>query len=259
MEFVYRYHYLIGQLVRRDVILKYRGSFLGIAWSFLYPLLLLSVFTLVFGNIIGSKWSTRGSGIDLALFIYCGLLVFTPFAEVFNAAPRLLQNYQAYVKKILFPTEILPVVSVLTASVHGLVNLLVLSLAAVYAGHQHPLLLLAPLVLLPAWLFLLGCAWILTAMGAYVRDLIHLMPVLTQLMMFLSPVFYPIEAAPPLLQQFSQINPLAMTILDMRKVVLNGDSPHWGHWLLMLLACLGMAILGYVFFRRCKEDYADVI
>ena len=259
LDFIHRHYYLITQLVRRDVVLKYRGSFLGIAWSFLYPLILLATFTLVFGNIISSKWGAQGSGIELALFIYCGLLVFTPFAEVANATPRLLQNYQAYVKKIIFPTEILPLVSVMTATVHGLVNLLVLVLVAAIAGHLHAMLLLVPLVLLPAWLFLLGCAWFFAAAGAYVRDLIHVMPVLTQLVMFLSPVFYPVEAAPPLLRQLSLANPLAVAMQDTRRAVLDGLPPQWGNWLPMLVACLAIAVMGYIFFRRGKEEFVDVL
>jgi lipopolysaccharide transport system permease protein len=254
-----RHHYLIAQLVRRDVLLKYRGSFLGITWSFLYPLLLLATFTLVFGSVIGSKWGTRGSGVDLALFIYCGLLVFTPFAEVAGTTPRLLQSYQAYVKKIIFPTEILPLVSVLSATVHGLVNLAILVLVAVFAGHMHIMLLLVPLVLLPAWLFILGMAWFLAAVGAYVRDLIHVMPVLIQLTMFLSPVFYPVEAAPALLRQVHLVNPLAMAMQDTRRAVLEGLSPQWGIWFAMLVIGLAVAILGYKFFQHRKEEFADVL
>ena len=251
--------YLLAQLVRRDVLLKYRGSILGIGWSFLYPLLLLAAFTLVFGGVLGAKWGTKGTGIELALFIYCGLLVFTPFAEVASATPRLLQNYQAYVKKIIFPTELLPLVNVLAATLHGLVNLLVLVLVAALAGHSHPMLLLVPLILLPAWLFTLGIAWFLAAAGAYVRDLIHVMPVATQLLMFLSPVFYPLEAAPVFLQKIHQINPLAIAMEDTRRAVLDGLPPQWQPWFVMLGVGALAAYTGFKFFMNSKEEFADVI
>ena len=251
--------YLLAQLVRREVLLKYRGSILGIGWSFLYPLLLLGAFTLVFGGVLGAKWGTQGTGIELALFIYCGLLVFTPFAEVASTTPRLLQNYQAYVKKIIFPTELLPLVNVLAATMHGLANLLVLVLIAAIAGHLHAMLLLAPLVLLPAWLFTLGVAWFLAAAGAYVRDLTHVMPVATQLLMFLSPVFYPLQAAPALLQTVHQFNPLAIAMEDTRRVVLQGVPPDWTLWGAMLVIGILAAWAGYTFFVRSKEDFADVI
>lgn len=251
--------YLLAQLVRREVLLKYRGSVLGLGWSFLYPLLLLGAFTLVFGGVLGAKWGTTGTGIELALFIYCGLLVFTPFAEVASSTPRLLQSYQAYVKKIIFPTQLLPLVNVLAALVHGLVNLLVLILIAALAGHLQPMLLLAPVVLLPAWLFTLGVAWFLAAAGAYVRDLIHVMPVATQLLMFLSPVFYPLDAAPAFLQKIHLANPLAIAMEDTRRVVLDGLPPHWTMWGVMLCVGALAAWAGYAFFMRSKEDFADVI
>lgn len=259
MRFFTRHGYLLAQLVRREMLLKYRGSVLGIGWSFLYPLLLLATFTLVFGGVLGAKWGTRGTGIELALFIYCGLLVFTPFAEVAGATPRLLQNYQAYVKKIIFPTELLPLVIVLVATIHGLVNLLVLALVAMFAGQLQPMLLLVPLILLPAWLFILGMAWFLAAAGAYVRDLVHVMPVLIQLLMFLSPVFYPIDAAPAFLRQIHQINPLAMAMEDTRRAALQGLPPQWHIWFAMLVIGLAVAAIGYAFFMRSKEEFADVI
>lgn len=251
--------YLLAQLVRREVLLKYRGSILGIGWSFLYPLLLLAAFTLVFGGVLGAKWGTKGTGIELALFIYCGLLVFTPFAEVASSTPRLLQNYQAYVKKIIFPTELLPLVNVLAATVHALANLLVLMVIAALVGHVQPMLLLAPVVLLPAWLFTLGVAWFLAAAGAYVRDLTHVMPVATQLLMFLSPIFYPLQVAPAFLQWMHQFNPLAIAMEDTRRVVLDGVPPDWTSWLIMLCVGALAAYAGHSFFMRSKEDFADVI
>lgn len=258
-RFLNQHGYLLAQLVRREVLLKYRGSILGIGWSFLYPLLLLAAFTLVFGGVMGAKWGTKGTGIELALFIYCGLLVFTPFAEVASSTPRLLQNYQAYVKKIIFPTELLPLVNVLAATLHGVVNLLVLVLVAALAGHFHPMLLLVPLILLPAWLFTLGVAWFLAAAGAYVRDLAHVMPVATQLLMFLSPVFYPLDAAPVFLRQIHQINPLAFAMEDTRRAVLDGLPPQWHIWFAMLGIGVFSAYAGYMFFMRSKEEFADVI
>jgi len=256
---LFSHHYLIGQLVRREVLLKYRGSALGVGWSFFYPLLLLAAFTLVFGGVMGVNWNAKGNGIDFALFIYCGLLVFTPFAEVAGSTPRLLQNYQAYVKKIIFPTEVLPLVNVLAATVHALVNFLVLAIAAMLTGHLHPLLLLAPLMLLPAWLFTLGAAWFLAAAGAYVRDLTHVMPVLIQLLMFLSPVFYPLEAAPAWMRSVHSLNPLAAAMEDTRRVVLQGMQPQWEAWLIMLSIGVLVAIAGHAFFMRGKEGFADVI
>lgn len=259
---LWRHRYLIGQLVRRDVLLKYRGSYLGIGWSFLYPLLLLVTFTLVFGGVFGGRWGSAGEGmrgLELALFIYCGLAVFIPFSEVISTAPRLLLSNQNFVKKIIFPTEILPLVSLLSATIHGTAHLLLLLLAALLAGHAHASMLLAPIALLPVWLFTLGLAWLITAAGVYVRDLAHGMPVLVQLLMFLSPVFYPLSAAPGFLRTLHSFNPLALAMEDMRRTVLMGQPPDWGNWLAMLATGFIFAALGHAFFVRCREEFADVL
>ena len=254
--------YLIYQLVRREVVLKYRGSVLGLGWSFLYPLLLLAAFTLVFGGVFGGRWgeaSEGRSGIHMALFIYCGLAVFTPFAEVMTNAPRLLLSNQNFVKKIVFPTEILPVVSLLAASLHGLAHLALLALGAFLTGHRHPSALLITIVLLPAWLFTLGLAWFITAAGAYLRDLAHGIPVLAQFLMFVLPVFYPGNAAPGVLKTLNTYNPLARAMEDMRGVLLTGQYPDWTIWLSTFAMGAASALLGYVFFMRCREEFADVL
>lgn len=259
---LWRHRYLIGQLVRRDVLLKYKGSYLGVGWSFLYPLLLLSAFTLVFGGVFGGRWGGASGGmkgLELALFMYCALVVFTPFSEVITTTPRLLLANQNFVKKIIFPTEILPLVTLLSASVHGAAHLLILLLAALLAGHVHASLLFAPIALLPVWLFTLGLAWFLTAAGAYVRDLAHGMPVLAQLLMFMLPVFYPLSAAPGFLRTLHAFNPLALAMEDMRRTVLMGLAPNWSGWLAMLVTSLAFATLGYAFFTRCREEFADVL
>lgn len=259
---IWQHRYLIGQLVKRDVLLKYKGSYLGIGWSFLYPLLLLVTFTLVFGGVFGGRWNSGSGGmhgLELALFIYCGLTVFTPFSEVISTAPRLLLSNQNFVKKIIFPTEILPLVSLLSASVHGTAHLLLLLLAASLAGHAHASLLLVPAVFLPVGLFTLGLAWLIAAAGVYVRDLTHGMPVLVQLLMFLSPVFYPLAASPGFLRSLHAFNPLALAMEDMRRTVLMGLPPDWGTWGGMLALGLPFAVMGYAFFVRCKEEFADVL
>lgn len=254
--------YLIYQLVRREVVLKYRGSVLGLGWSFLHPLLLLAAFTLVFGGVFGGRWGEGNqgrSGIEMALFIYCGLAVFTPFAEVITNASRVLLSHQNFVKKIIFPTEILPVVSLLAASIHGLAHMSLLVLATVAAGHAQPTVLLLPMVLLPVWLFTLGLAWFIAAAGAYLRDLAHGIPVLTQLLLFILPVFYPGHAAPGALRTWNAYNPLALAIEDMRDLLLTGRSPDWSTWLATLAAGIACALLGYVLFMRCREEFADVL
>jgi lipopolysaccharide transport system permease protein len=256
------HRYLIGQLVRREVLVKYRGSLLGIGWSFLYPLLLLLAFTLVFSGVFGGRWGeteARRSGIEMALFIFCGMAVFMPFSEVITSAPRLLASNQNFVKKIIFPVELLPLVAVLAALIHGAVLLLLLAGAAVLAGDGSATMLLAPVALFPVWLFTLGIAWFIAAAGAYVRDLAHGMPVVAQFLMFVLPVFYPTSVAPGALRSLNAVNPLALAIEDLRRTLLAGQGPDWGPWSLSLLFGAAAAIAGYVFFMHCREEFADVV
>jgi lipopolysaccharide transport system permease protein len=259
---LFKHRYLIWQLVRRDVLLKYKGSYLGIGWSFLYPLLLLSAFTLVFSGVFGGRWkggTTGMQGLNYTLFIYCGLVIFTSFSEVITSSPRLLLANQNFVKKIIFPTEILPLISLLSASIHGMANLILLILAALISGHIHTSALLVPITLLPVWLFTLGLTWFLTAAGTYIRDLAHGMPVLMQMLMFMLPVFYPINSAPAFLRALNAFNPLALAIEDIRRTLLSGELPNWSSWLSMLLIGFFFVIIGYNFFTYCKEEFADVI
>ncbi|MBN8517269.1 MAG: ABC transporter permease [Candidatus Accumulibacter sp.] len=259
---LYIHRYLLGQLVRREVLARYRGSSLGIGWSLLHPLLLLFVFTLVFGSVFGGRWGSGGeskSGFEMALFIYCGLAVFLPFSEVVSGAPRLLLANQHFVRKIVFPTEILPVVSLIAASIHGITQITILIAGTILAGHLHATVLLVPLVLLPAWLMTLGLAWFLAAAGAYVRDLAHGVPILTQLLMFMLPICYPNYAGPDILQRINGINPLALAMEDLRRTLLNGEPPLWTIWFTMLAVGATCAVFGYAFFARCHEEFADVL
>ena len=257
-----KHRFLIKQLTKRDLLSQYRGSYLGIGWSFLYPLLLLCGYTLVFSGVFGGRWGqNKGSanGIELALFIYCGLVVFFPLSEVLTNTPRILLSHQNFVKKIIFPTQILPLISTLSASIRGGAHVLLLVCAAFLTGHVHPSVLLVPVILFPAWLIMLGLAWFMAAVGAYVRDLAHGMPIFMQLMMFLLPVFYPSAAAPDPLRALHNIDPLSQTIDGVRRVILEGSRPDWHIWWITLIAGFIFAFLGYIFFMQCKEEFADVL
>lgn len=256
------HRYLLGQLIRREVLARYRGSALGIGWSFLHPLLLLFAFTLVFGGVFGGRWGAEDAGktgFEMALFIYCGLAVFVPFSEVIGSAPKVLVANQHFVRKVVFPLETLPLASLAAASIHGAAHVLLLALAVMLAGHIHATALLAPLILLPAWLLTLGLAWGLAAAGAYVRDIGHGMPVLTQLLMFALPVFYPSSVAPGPLRAINEINPVALAIEDLRRSLIAGAAPDWDRWLAMLAIGAGSAVLGHALFAHCREEFADVL
>lgn len=256
---LFKHRHIVAQLTKRDVLLKYRGSYLGISWSFLYPLLMLLAFTFVFGQIFTARWPQTESAAPAALVIYCGLIVFSIFSEIASRAPVLILGYPSYVKKIIFPLETLPLMLMLSAFIHGAINLAILLIGVLLFGQLHATVLLAPIVLIPLALFSLGLAWFLAASGVFVRDLVNVMPVFVQIILFLSPVFYPISAVPKYFHWFHRMNPLSIVIEDFRRVALWGEMPHWEAWGQVLAVSIGVAVIGYAFFVRSKEQFADVV
>lgn len=255
-----RYAYLAGALAYREIVAKYRGSYLGIAWSMLYPLAILGAFAFVFGRVIEVRWpgAERFPGAQ-PLLMYCGLVVFGFFSETIGTAPRFLLGYQTYIKKTVFPSEILPVVLVAATTFHALINLALLMLGIAALGQLHESILLLPLVLLPMWLITLGLAWFLAALGAYLRDIVHVVPVVLQLLMFLSPVFYPIDAVPAPLRGLYAINPIASLIELLRDVAIWGRAPEWTSWAMLTATGVLLCVAGCAFFMRCKSELADVL
>jgi lipopolysaccharide transport system permease protein len=255
-----RNRYLIGQLVMREVLLKYKGSYMGVGWSFLHPLLLLATYTLVFGKAFGGHWAqSNSSETPYALFVFCGLVVFNLFSEVTSIAPRYIFGYSSYIKKIIFPSEILPVVLFLSACIHSCISLIILSFAVLLFGSIFWTALLTPLILIPFLLFILGLSWLLAALGVFVRDLMHLTPTLIQITLFVSPIFYPVNIVPDYLHWIYQINPISNTMENLRLVMLFGKYPEWGTLAVSYVIGLSSLFMGYVFFSKSKEEFADVI
>lgn len=257
----WRHRDLIGNHVRRDVIGRYRGSFLGILWSFLNPVLMLGVYTFVFSAVFQSRWSGSGEAkTEFALLLFAGLIVFNFFAECFNRAPGLVLAHGNYVKKVVFPLEILPVVSVVSALFHALISIGVWVLGYLLAvGVPHLTLLLFPLALVPLTLLVLGLSWWLAALGVYLRDVGQIAGVITTMLMFLSPIFFPLEALPEDYRPLLAWNPLAPAIAMMRDLLFWGAPLRIDDYLSYLMLCVGMAWLGFAWFQKTRKGFADVL
>lgn len=253
---------LFLKLLRRDFAERYRGSYLGLLWSLLLPLLSLLVFTFFFGVIFQVRWpgSSNGSLSNLALTLFVGLALYNFLAECLTRAPGLILAHANYVKNVIFPLEMLPAVLVASALLTLLVTLLViLLLQAVLGSGLSWTALWSPVAILPLVLFLLGLSWFLAALGVYIRDIQPLIVPLTQLLMFLSPVFYPITALPETLRPWLQLNPLALAIEQVRGVILFGQPLSWTpYWLSLLAASLTM-LFGLWWFARTRKGFADVL
>lgn len=223
---------------------------------------MLGVYTLVFRFVFKLRWSGVGDETDLAfaLRMYAGLAVFNFFAECVNRAPRLILDQPHLVKKVIFPLEILPWINALAALAHlGLALLLLLVFSAWEHGGLSVTVLALPLVWLPLLPLCVGLGWLLAAIGTYVRDVGQVLGMLVSLLMFLSPIFFPVEALPIALRPWMFFNPLALTITQTRQVLLDGQWPNWSALLLQLLACCAVALLGAIFFRAARKGFADVV
>ena len=253
---------LIWQMTRREVAGRYRGSLLGLAWSFLNPLLMLLVYTFVFSVVFKSRWgvSLNESKADFAIILFAGMIVFSLFAEIVNRAPSLIISNVNYVKKVVFPLEILPWVALGSVLFHSLVSLVVLLLLQLIVNFSLPwTTLLFPLVLLPLVFACMGLAWFLAALGVFVRDVGQITSVFTTVFMFLSAVFYPLTALPQKYQNILQLNPLVLIIAESRNVLIFGRLPNWTSLGITLVIGFGMAIAGFWWFQKMRKGFADVI
>jgi lipopolysaccharide transport system permease protein len=252
---------LIVMLAKRDAVGRYRGSALGIAWSFFYPLLMLTVYTFVFSGVFKARWTGGvGSTTEYALMLFAGLLVFTMFAECLNRAPSLILSNVNYVKKVAFPLEILPWVAFGAALFHLAITLLVWLLFYVVLFGVPPITgLLVPVVLLPLALVILGLTWFLAALGVYLRDVGQIVGVVTSTLMFLSPIFYPITAIPDRMRPFLYLNPLTLAVEQVRDVLMLGKLPDWSRFGVFLACGLVIACAGFAFFQKTRKGFADVL
>jgi lipopolysaccharide transport system permease protein len=259
---LWRYRQLIAQMTRREVVGRYKGAIMGLLWSILNPVFMLAVYTFVFSVVFNAKW---GVGEDetktqFALILFVGMIVHGLFAEVLNRAPGLILGNVNYVKKVLFPLEILPVISIGAGLFHALVNLLVLIVAlAIFSGFVHWTAILTLIVLLPLVILTLGLAWIFASLGVFIRDIGQTINIITTVMMFLAPVFYPVTALPEKLRPIIMANPLTFIIEQAREVLIWGHLPDWFGLGVYMLVAIAVAWAGFAWFQKTRKGFADVL
>ena len=252
---------LIRVLVVREVAGRYRGSVFGIMWSFLNPLFMLAVYTFVFRVIFKAHWGGgKESSSEFAIVLFAGLLVFNLFSECINRAPSLILANTNYVKKVVFPLEILPWVSFGAAMFHASVSLMVwLIFYGAILGVPHPTVLLLPLELLPLALLIMGLSWFLASIGVFIRDVGQMIGVLTTVIMFVTPVFYPLTSIPEKYRFFLNLNPLTFIVEQTRGLLIFGVGPAWRHLALLTVVTALMAWFGFAWFQKTRKGFADVL
>lgn len=252
---------LLYSLIQRDIVGRYRGSFMGLLWSFFNPVLMLVVYTIVFSVVFNARWpGGTESKTEFALVLFSGLMVFNLFAECVNKAPALILGNVNYVKKVIFPIEILPVVALGSALFHFAISFLVwLAFYAIFFGLPNTTVLMFPLILLPLILMTLGVSWLLASLGVYLRDVGQVVGVAITILMFMSPVFYPVTALPVEYQSIMQLNPLTNVVEQARDVMFFGRPIKGELWLVQVLYSSLLAWVGFAWFQRTRKGFADVL
>lgn len=253
--------HLILTMTKREIIGRYRGSIMGILWSFFNPLFMLVVYTFVFSIIFKARWDTNsGSRTEFALILFAGLIVFNIFSECANRAPTIVLSNINYVKKVVFPLEILPWVVLGSVLFHAVVSVIVwLIVYMLLFGAPHATILLLPIAIIPLLFFCMGVSWALAALGVYLRDVSQIITILTSVLMFLSPIFYPVTAIPERIRPILLLNPLAPSIEQVRDLLYFGRIPNIPIWLITLFAALIIASLGFAAFQKTRRGFADVL
>lgn len=250
------------RMVRRDVVGRYKGSALGIAWSFFNPVIMLLVYTFVFTVVFKARWGIQAEGgrSEFALQLFAGLIVHGILADMLSRGPSLILGNVSYVKKVVFPLAVLPLVPLGSALFHAAVSLGVLVAAQLLlTGSMSATIWLAPVVLLPLITLTLGVGWLLASLGVYLRDIGQTMGMLATILLFMSPIFYPLSALPENLQPFILLNPLTFIIEQFRVVALMGGWPNWSGLAIYMAMALVAAWVGFAWFQKTRKGFADVI
>ncbi len=249
---------LLGNLIWRDLTLRYRGTVLSFAWPALTAILVLAVYTVVFTSVFKPRFWSGGAPELFALHLFGGLIPFWVVTEVMNRAPNAVLAVPNYVRKAIFPVHLLAPALVGAALLPSLIAVVILAVAALWGLNVGSAFLWTlPLAYVPLALLGLALAWLLAALGVYLRDLSHAMAVLSQVLLFGSPVLYPLEAAPDWMQTPLQFNPMTHIIACFRWSLVGGPMPNWTGYVIVCAVLAVLAWLAYRLFDRLRGGFAD--
>jgi lipopolysaccharide transport system permease protein len=252
---------LISRMIKREVIGRYRGSFLGLLWSFVTPVLMLAIYTFVFSFVFKARWGQEQSDqYEFALVLFTGLIVYNLFSECISLAPNLILNNVNYVKKVVFPLEILPWVSLGSSLFHAMTSFCVLLSFLILSGHNFSFAALwIPIILFPFLLLIMGLSWLLASIGVFVRDIGQVIAMVLTVLLFMSPIFYPLSALPEQIQPFLLLNPITLIVEQVRAVLIWGLQPNWVHMSYYSLVSMCIAWSGWVWFNKTRKGFSDVL
>ncbi|MFL1548332.1 ABC transporter permease [Pseudomonas sp. D47] len=255
-----RHFDLIKQLIKRDIDMRFKGALLGVLWPLITPLLTLAMYAVVFGYFLPSRWPGVDGITGFALMLFPGLIVFNFFAECVNRAPNLITQNPNFVKKVVFPVELLVWVPIGSAVFQLLLSIVAwMAIALAVNGSLQWTIVFLPFVIAPMVLCLLGITWFLSALGVFLRDIAQLTVVVTQALMFFSPVLYPLDKLPAWASNIILLNPLTFIVEQSRLVLINGVIPDFRGLLIYTAVSLFVCSLGLRFFRSVRHGFSDVL
>lgn len=254
---------LFIQLTKREVESKYRGAGLGMFWTILTPLMMLGVYTFVFGTVFVSKWAVGGepsSSFQFAVILFSGLIMFQVFADVVSRAPLLILQNSVLVKRVVFPLGLLVPVVLGAALFHAFISFLILlPFIWLLMGKVSLTVFYAPLIMAALSMMVLGIGWFLASLGTFVRDISQMIGAVTTALLFLSPIFFPLSALPEWIRPVIAFNPLSIPVEEMRNAVVFGQEPDFSRLGIYTAAACLVAAGGFAWFRSTRKAFADVL
>jgi lipopolysaccharide transport system permease protein len=251
---------LIGIMIHRDLLSRYKGSVMGAFWPVINPLGHLLLYTFVFNVILKVRFGSDGSTSNFAIYLMTGLVAWGAFSEAIARSPGTILEVPNLVKKVVFPLQILPLVLALSSLLsQSIALLLLLATAAIFFKTVHWTIVFLPLIVFSQILLTTGLSWLLASLGVFVRDLQHVISLGLSAWMYSTPIVYPASALPANLKFILYINPLAGIVTDYRRVILQGQSPDWLTYAAYTAVGVGMWFAGFYFFHKTKKSFADVM
>jgi lipopolysaccharide transport system permease protein len=251
---------LIFSFAKRELLGRYKGSVLGLAWAVLTPAVMIAIFTFVFSGIFGARFGAGDSHWDYALYLFCGLLPWTMFQESVQQSANTILTHSNLVKRVVFPLETLPAAQVLAALGNQLFATIALMIATIVVRQRLELTALwLPVLLIPQLLFALGAAWLIGSLGVYLRDITQGVTLLLMAWMYLTPIIYPESIVPERFRTFTSINPFTPLVRSYRRIFLEGSAPGWSGLAYFSVFALIVFLFGYWWFARTRKGFADVV
>ncbi|MDX1959921.1 MAG: ABC transporter permease [Leptospiraceae bacterium] len=252
---------LIYQMTRRSLESKYKGSILGFFWSLVNPLLMLTVYTFAFSVVFKSKWGLEQEGhFDFALILFASLIVFNIFGESVKESSIIITNNASYVKKVIFPLELLPIINLLSTLVNAGTSLIIMIVMFLLLRHEIPFtIVFFPLVVIPLIFISTGISYLLASLGVFIRDIGQVVSHIVTILLFTSPIFFSIDRVPELFKKFIFLNPIGLLVEEARKVLVFGKHPDWIILGIYTIAGYLVLSIGYFVFQKLRKGFADVL